>query len=199
MPIDENHPLNGQSPYAATKIGADQIAMSYFQSFNMPISIIRPFNTYGPRQSARAVIPTIISQILNNNYEISLGNIHTTRDFNFISDTVGGFISALDDSNSIGKILNIGSNYEVSIEHTVKIIAKIMNKDIKIINDKQRLRPNTSEVERLWCDNKLALSTLNWKPEYIGLRGFEKGLKKTIEWFSDENNLRSYKSNIYNY
>jgi NAD dependent epimerase/dehydratase len=199
VPIDENHPLNGQSPYAATKIGADQIAMSYFQSFNMPISIIRPFNTYGPRQSARAVIPTIISQILNNNYEISLGNIHTTRDFNFISDTVGGFISALDDSNSIGKILNIGSNYEVSIEHTVKIIAKIMNKDIKIINDKQRLRPNTSEVERLWCDNKLALSTLNWKPEYIGLRGFEKGLKKTIEWFSDENNLRSYKSNIYNY
>jgi len=199
VPINEEHPLNGQSPYSATKIGADQLAMSFFNSFDLPVSIIRPFNTYGPRQSARAVIPTIISQILNNIDEISLGDISTTRDFNYVSDTVNAFISALDCPESIGKVINIGSNFEVSIKDTVEIIANILNKNIKITIDNERVRPENSEVDRLWCDNKRALSILNWKPEFAGLDGFKEGLKKTIDWFSDEKNLVNYKSNIYNF
>ncbi len=198
VPITEDHPLQGQSPYSASKIGADQIAMSYFLSFCTPVAILRPFNTYGPRQSARAVIPTIITQIANGSREIKLGSVHPTRDFNYVVDTVAGFIAALDSEKSIGEVINIGSDFEVTIGDTARYIAEIMGVEINIISDEQRLRPENSEVERLWAANAKALEVLDWQPQYGGLDGFRRGLAETIDWFSELSHLASYKSDIYN-
>ncbi|MBM9501941.1 SDR family oxidoreductase [Leptospira sp. 201903071] len=198
VPITEDHPLQGQSPYSASKIGADQIAISFFNSFNTPVSIIRPFNTYGPRQSARAVIPTIITQIASGNKKIKLGSIHPTRDFNFVKDTVNGFISALKSDKSIGQVINLGSNYEISIGETVKAIAEVMKAEVEIETEDQRLRPEKSEVERLWASNHKAELLLGWKPSYGGIDGFKKGLSETVEWFLEPSNLALYKANLYN-
>lgn len=198
VPISEDHPLQGQSPYSATKIAADQLAYSFFSSFNLPITIIRPFNTYGPRQSARAIIPTIITQIASGSRQLRLGSTYPTRDFNYVDDTVNGFIAAIDSSNSIGEVINIGSNYEISIGDTAKLIARIMSVNIELITHRDRLRPEGSEVERLWADNKKASHLLNWSPVYGGLEGFKRGLEKTINWFADPENLKQYKTDIYN-
>ncbi|SFL45083.1 dTDP-glucose 4,6-dehydratase [Pelosinus propionicus DSM 13327] len=198
VPITEEHPLQGQSPYSATKIGADQLAMSFYQSFSMPISIIRPFNTYGPRQSARAIIPTVITQIACGKREIKLGALHPTRDFNYVADTVRGFISMAQSKASIGEVINIGSNYEISIGETVNLIAEVMGEKIDIVTDEARMRPVNSEVERLWADNTKAKKLLNWEPLYGNKEGFKKGLAETIAWFTNKDNLKNYKSDIYN-
>jgi len=198
VPITEEHPLQGQSPYSASKIGADQIAMSYHLSFGTPVTTIRPFNTYGPRQSARAVIPTIITQIANGAREIKLGSIHPTRDFNYVDDTVAGFMATLNSERGIGEVINLGSNFEVSIGDTAKYIAKIMGVEVDILSDKQRLRPRKSEVDRLWAGNMKALEVLGWQPKYSGLDGFQRGLDETIKWFSETMHLDLYKSDIYN-
>ncbi|WP_061215967.1 NAD-dependent 4,6-dehydratase LegB [Leptospira santarosai] len=198
VPITEEHPLQGQSPYSASKIGADQIAMSFYSSFGIPVSVIRPFNTYGPRQSARAVIPTIITQIAKGNQKIKLGAVHPTRDFNFVKDTVSGFIAALNSDPAVGQVINLGSNYEITIGDTVKTIAELMKANIEIESDDQRLRPEKSEVERLWASNEKAKRLLNWEPSYGGLEGFRNGLIETIEWFMDPKNLFQYKTDIYN-
>ena len=194
VPITENHPLKGQSPYSATKIAADQISLSYFYSFKLPVTICRPFNTYGPRQSLRAVIPTIITQILNNNYSINLGDLTTTRDFNYIEDTVNGFVASMLSKKNLGEVTNIGSNFEISIEDTVKMIASIFDVEINIFKDSKRVRPKRSEVQRLWADNSKALDMLNWKPSYGGLNGFKKGVIETIKWFKNKDNLKLYKN-----
>jgi dTDP-glucose 4,6-dehydratase len=198
VPITEQHPLQGQSPYSASKIGADQIAMSFYHSFNMPVSIIRPFNTYGPRQSARAVIPAIISQIASGNEQIKLGALSPTRDFNYVSDTVRGFIAVAESEKSIGEVINIGSNFEISIGDTVKQIAEIMNCNLKVETEEERIRPENSEVNRLWADNTKAKELLGWEPLYGGREGFKRGLKETIEWFADPRNLSAYKADRYN-
>ena len=198
VPITEEHPLQGQSPYSASKIGADQIAMSFYSSFDVPISIIRPFNTYGPRQSARAIIPTVITQIASGKKKINLGALHPTRDFNYIKDIVNGFIAVMNSDHAIGEVVNIGSNYEISIGETVNLIADIMNKNIEIESEQMRLRPEKSEVERLWADNSKAKRLLEWTPLYAGKEGFKRGLTETISWFTEPNNLKGYKSNIYN-
>jgi NAD dependent epimerase/dehydratase len=198
VPITESHPLQGQSPYSATKIAADQLAYSFYRSFQLPVVIARPFNTYGPRQSARAVIPTVISQIANGKKIIKLGSIEPTRDFNYIKDTVSGFIKILDSEDGKGEVVNIGSNYEISIGDTVKIIAEIMGVEIEIVTDRQRLRPKKSEVQRLWADNTKAYKLFGWFPQYAGIEGLKKGLSETIEWFMDPNNLTIYKVDSYN-
>lgn len=198
VPINEEHPLQGQSPYSASKIGADQMALSFYRSFDTPVSIIRPFNTYGPRQSARAVIPTIITQLASGNKKIKLGAIHPTRDFNYVKDTVNGFISVMNHQASIGEVINIGSNYEVSIGETVELIAEVMGKDIEIETDEVRLRPEKSEVERLWADNQKAKELIGWEPLYGGKDGFKQGLKETADWFMDKRNLSQYKADVYN-
>lgn len=198
VPITEKHPLNAQSPYAASKIGADQLAMSFYSSFQLPVSIIRPFNTYGPRQSARAVIPSIISQIANNKLKIKLGSTHPTRDFSFVEDTISGFKCALNCKDSIGEVINLGSNFEISIRDTVTSISEIMKCKVEIITDEQRKRPKLSEVERLFASNEKAKLLLNWEPKYAGKDGFKKGLLKTIEWFLIKDNLANYNAEIYN-
>jgi len=198
VPIDENHPLQGQSPYSASKIGADHIAMSFYKSFETPVSIVRPFNTYGPRQSARAVIPTIITQIASGRREIKLGSLHPTRDFNYILDTVRGFIAVAASDKTIGEVVNIGSDFEVTIGDTAEMIAETMGVSIEIKTDDQRFRPEKSEVERLWADNTKATQLTGWKPEYRGRSGFKSGLAKTVDWFGDPNNLGRYKSGVYN-
>mgnify|MGYP000934298393 FL=1 len=198
VPIDEEHPLQGQSPYSATKIGADQIALSFYRSFDTPVSIIRPFNTYGPRQSARAVIPAIITQIAAGQRELRLGSLHPTRDFSYVNDTVKGFIAVAESENSLGEVINIGSNYEVSIGDLVQTITAIMKADIQINTDDNRIRPEKSEVERLWADNKKAAHLTGWQPEYAGMEGLKRGLQETIDWFSDPNNLKRYKTGVYN-
>lgn len=198
VPINEDHPLQGQSPYSASKIGADQMALSFYKSFDTPVSIIRPFNTYGPRQSARAVIPTIISQLAAGKTTIKLGAISPTRDFNYVKDTVNGFISVMNSDKSNGEVINIGSNYEVSIGETAEMIADIMNVNLTIETDEQRLRPEKSEVERLWADNQKAKDLLGWEPRYGGKEGFRRGLEETIEWFTNPANLASYKTDVYN-
>lgn len=198
VPITEEHPLQGQSPYSASKIGADQMAKSFYSSFGTPVSIIRPFNTYGPRQSARAVIPTIITQIASGQRQIRLGSLHPTRDFNYVQDTVSGFIAVTQSEKSVGEVINIGSNYEVSIGQTAYLIAELMGKDIEIISDDQRIRPDKSEVERLWADNTKAKTLLGWEPTYGGVDGLKRGFSETIEWFTKPANLRQYKTGIYN-
>ena len=192
IPIDEMHPLLGQSPYAASKIAADQIALSYFSSFNLPIKIVRPFNTYGPRQSLRAIIPTIISQILKKKDYIKLGNLSPTRDFLFVKDTCNGFLEILKSDKFFGETVNIGLNSEVSIKDLAEKILKIMNSNISIKKESARIRPSKSEVDRLCCDNKKILTQTSWKPSY----NLEKGLKETIDWFKKFNDLN--KSDIYN-
>lgn len=192
VPIDEDHPMVGQSPYSASKIGADQLAISYHRSFDMPVTIARPFNTYGPRQSARAIIPTIITQILNGQKEIKLGNLSPTRDFNYVKDTANGFISLAESKKTIGEITNIGSNFEISMQDTVDLIVKLTGEDVKIVTDQERVRPDKSEVDRLYCDNTKIKELTSWKPEY----SLEEGLKETIDWFAD--NMEFYKPEIYN-
>ena len=198
VPITEEHPLQGQSPYSASKIGADQIAMSFYHSFNTPVSIVRPFNTYGPRQSARGVIPTVITQIASGTRKIKLGSLHPTRDFNYVKDTVNGFIAVAESDQTIGEVINIGSNYEISIGETVKIIAGIMNANIEIESDSQRIRPENSEVERLWADNSKAKKLTGWAPAYGGVEGLKRGLKETVAWFTNPEHLRQYKPGEYN-
>ncbi len=198
VPITEEHPLQGQSPYAASKIGADQIALSYYRSFGVPIAVIRPFNTYGPRQSARAVIPTIITQINNGKKSIHLGALHPTRDFNYVEDVVRGFLAVAECDKAVGEVFNIGSNFEISIGETAKIVQFLMKKKVKIVSQKQRLRPDKSEVERLWADNRKAVNILKWEPDYGGREGFIAGLEKTINWFTNPVYLKMYKSDVYN-
>ena len=198
VPITELHPLEGQSPYSASKIGADQLAMSFYRSFSTPVAILRPFNTYGPRQSARAVIPTIITQIARGQRAIKLGALHPTRDFNFVLDTVSGFLAALNSQSCIGEVINLGSNYEISIGDTAITIAELMGAEIDITGDQQRTRPEKSEVGRLWACNKKAQALLGWTPQYAGLNGFRLGLQQTIDWFNDPTNLSVYKADIYN-
>jgi len=194
VPIDEKHPLQPQSPYSASKIGADAMAMSFYNAFELPVTIARPFNTYGPRQSARAVIPTIILQIANGVQEIKIGNISPTRDFNYVLDTCKGLLELAECPDSIGQTINIGSNFEISVGDTLDLIKKLMNSDVKFITETVRLRPNKSEVFRLWCDNSLISKLTTFKPEF----SIEAGLKETIDWFLDPTNLSKYKSDIYN-
>lgn len=193
VPITEDHPLQGQSPYSASKIGADQIAMSFYKSFGTPVTIIRPFNTYGPRQSTRAIIPTIITQLSQGKTKIKLGALHPIRDFVFVEDTVNGFIEISNSKATLGEVINIGSNYEISIGDISSLIAEIMNLKIEILTDKVRLRPDRSEVDRLWCENSKAKKLTNWQPLYAGENGLKEGLKKTIEWFTIPENLQQYK------
>lgn len=198
VPITEDHPLQGQSPYSATKIAADQLAYSFYASFGLPVVIVRPFNTYGPRQSARAVIPTIITQIANGQRQIKLGAVSPTRDFNYVADTVAGFIAALESDNGVGEVINLGSNFEISIGDTAHAIAEVMGTSIEITTDEQRLRPEKSEVERLWASNTKALELLGWVPKYGRREGFLRGLTETITWFRESQNLSAYKADIYN-
>ncbi len=198
VPITEVHPLQGQSPYSATKIASDQLAYSFYASFGLPVVIVRPFNTYGPRQSARAVIPTIITQIASGQRQIKLGAVSPTRDFNYVQDTVNGFIAALDSENGVGEAINFGSNFEISIGDTAQLIAEIMDVEIEIITDEVRFRPSCSEVERLWADNSKAKLLFGWQPAYAGREGFKRGLRETADWFEDSVNLADYKIDRYN-
>lgn len=192
VPIDEEHPLQGQSPYSASKIGADKIVESFHRSFHLPVATIRPFNTYGPRQSARAVIPTIISQILAGRQSIKLGALSPTRDFNYVKDTVEGFVRMAEVDESIGQVINVGTNSEISIGELANKIIELTGKKVKIEWDENRLRPQKSEVNRLWCDNTKAKEILHWQPQYT----LEEGLRETIQWV--ENNLHYFKTDIYN-
>lgn len=194
VPIDEKHPLQPQSPYSASKIGADAMAMSFFNAFNLPLTVARPFNTYGPRQSARAVIPTIITQIAGGKKEIRLGDVTPTRDFNYVEDTCRGFIALANCDAAVGKTVNIGSNYEISVGDTLNLIKELMHSDVRFITDEQRIRPEKSEVFRLWCDNSLIEQLTGFKPQ-VDIR---EGLKRTIDWFTAGENLKKYKSDIYN-
>lgn len=198
VPITEAHPLQGQSPYSATKIGADQIAQSFFLSFGTPVTTVRPFNTYGPRQSARAVIPTIITQIAAGMSEIRLGATHPTRDFNYVRDTVRGFVALAEADAAVGEVVNLASNYEISILDTATLIAEAMSREVRFVSDDQRLRPAASEVERLWGDNVKARALSGWAPEFGDRGGFRRGLEETIAWFADPANLRRYKAGQYN-
>ncbi|TDF81187.1 NAD-dependent 4,6-dehydratase LegB [Pseudomonas sp. H9] len=194
VPIDEKHPLQAQSPYSASKIGADAMAMSFFNAFNLPLTIARPFNTYGPRQSARAVIPTIITQIASGMKQIKLGDVSPTRDFNYVLDTCRGFLALANCEEAIGQTVNIGSNYEISVGDTLNLIKEIMGSDVEFLQDDQRLRPEKSEVFRLWCDNSKIQGLTGFKPDY----SIRHGLEKTIEWLVRPENLSKYKADIYN-
>ena len=197
-PIDELHPLNAQSPYAASKIAADQLCLSYNKSFNLPVTIIRPFNTFGPRQSLRAAIPTMITQVIINEKEINLGNLISKRDFSYVDDTVMGFVSCLSNKKCIGEVINLGSGYDFSMQEVLLIIEDILNKKLKVNVDQKRIRPEKSEVNHLLSNNTKAKKLLNWEPQFKGKKGFEEGIRKTIEWFGKKENLSLYKSNIYN-
>ncbi len=192
VPITEEHPMVGQSPYSASKIGADQMALSYYKSFNLPVKIVRPFNTYGPRQSARAIIPTVISQLLDDKTALKLGNLTPTRDLTFVKDTVAGFMAIAEAEGLFGEITNIGMKDEISIGDLVTLIAQLMNKEIEIIQDSERVRPEKSEVERLFCCNDKIIQSTSWKPQY----SLKQGLTETIEWMKKYQHL--YKSDIYN-
>lgn len=194
VPIDEQHPKQPQSPYSASKIGADAIAKSFYNAFNLPVVIARPFNTYGPRQSARAIIPTIITQIAGGMKEIHVGDLTPTRDFNYVADTCRGFIALAEAKDIEGEEINIASNYEVSMHDTLMLIKKLMNSDVEFAVDKERLRPANSEVFRLWGDNSKIKELTGWAPEY----DLERGLKATIDWFTRPENLAKYKYDVYN-
>lgn len=191
-PIDESHPLVGQSPYSASKIGADHIAISYFNSFQLPIKIVRPFNTFGPRQSARAIIPTAISQILDGAKELKLGNLLPTRDLTYVEDTCRGFLAIYESSKLFGEVTNVGMNEEISIGDLITKITEIMNVSINIVQEKKRIRPHNSEVDQLHCDNTKIINITNWKPAFDII----KGLKSTIEWMETHRNY--YKPSEYN-
>ena len=192
VPIDEKHPMVGQSPYSATKIAADQLSLSYHKSFGLPVKIVRPFNTYGPRQSARAIIPTIITQILSGKKEINLGNVSPRRDLTYVQDVASGFLAIAQSKKLFGEITNIGTNSEISINELAETISSLVNKKIKIVKDRYRIRPEQSEVERLRCDNTKIKKETNWRPQY----DLKRGLKETIQWF--KRNLARYKTGIYN-
>lgn len=194
VPIDEKHPLQPQSPYSASKIAADAMAMSFFNAFELPLTIARPFNTYGPRQSARAVIPTIISQIAAGKKQIQLGDVSPTRDFNYVEDTCRGFIALAESDNTVGETVNIGSNFEISVGDTLNLIKRIMASDVEFLLDQQRLRPEKSEVNRLWCDNAKLKALTGFTPQVP----LEEGLRRTVAWFSEAGNLKKYKTDIYN-
>lgn len=198
VPITEEHPVNAQSPYAATKAGADQMALSFQRSFDMPVSVLRPFNTYGPRQSARAVIPTIVGQIANGARKLSLGALTPTRDFTFVTDTAQGFIQAMNCEATIGEVTNIGSNFEISIGDTVELIAEAMGVQVEVTEDPNRIRPVSSEVERLFAGTEKAQRLFNWAPKFSGRDGFVRGLAETAEWFQNPANLARYKTDSYN-
>ncbi len=198
VPMNEDHPLQGQSPYSASKIAADQLAYSFYSSFDLPVVIARPFNTYGPRQSARAIIPTIITQIASGQHRISLGSLSPTRDFSFVDDTVAGFISALMSEKAVGEVVNFGSNFEISIGRLAELIAEVMNVEIEILTNDLRMRPINSEVERLWADNSKAYKLFNWQPQYDGIEGLRRGLRQTSDWFTKPENLVCYKTTDYN-
>jgi dTDP-glucose 4,6-dehydratase len=197
VPIDEKHPLNAQSPYAATKVGADQMALAFQRSFSLPVAVIRPFNTFGPRQSARAVLPTIITQIAAGKNEIRLGNLTATRDFCYVRDTVAGFLAVLESERAVGEVINIGSDFEVSIGDAAQMIVDLMGRQVPIRVDEQRLRPTASEVERLWAATAKARSLTNWAPQYSGREGFRRGLQETIAWFSEPRHLERYDAGRY--
>jgi len=194
VPIDENHPLVGQSPYSASKIGADQLAISYYRSFNLPMKLVRPFNTFGPRQSARAIIPTIISQILNGKTEIQLGSLTPTRDLTFVKDTCSGFDEIYKSDSLFGEVTNIGINSEISMGDLAQLIANTMNIQLTIKSSEERIRPKNSEVERLFCDNTKLLKHTSWKPNYT----LEQGIGLVLEWMKNPDNLNYFKSDIYN-
>jgi len=194
VPIDEKHPLQPQSPYSASKIAADAMAMSFYNAFNLPVTVARPFNTYGPRQSARAVIPTIITQIANGIKEIKLGDTSPTRDFNYVEDICRGFLAIAENDKTIGETINIGSNFEISVGGTFDLIKELMKSDVKLVTDKERIRPEKSEVFRLCCDNSKIQNLTGFKPQ-VDIR---EGLQRTIDWFTNPNNLIHYKSEIYN-
>jgi len=198
VPITEDHPLQGQSPYSASKIGADAIALSFHAAFDLPVTVLRPFNTYGPRQSARAVIPTVITQIAAGERNLKLGAIHPTRDFTYVGDTARGFMEAAACDDIVGTVVNIGSGFEISIGDTVHLIAEAMGVNVEILTDNQRLRPEASEVERLFAGTEKAQRLMQWQPEFGGREGFKRGLEKTIEWFKDPANLSMYKWQRYN-
>lgn len=198
VPINENHPLQGQSPYSASKIAADQLAFSYFSSFDLPVVTVRPFNTYGPRQSARAVIPTVITQILSGSPNLQIGSLTPTRDFSFVDDTVSGIIAALEGVGGLGEVFNLGSNFEVSIGATINFLKEIMSSEIEIVSNELRMRPSKSEVERLWSDNSKARNEFAWDPKFTDESGFRSGLEKTVDWFTNPGNFARYKSGIYN-
>jgi NAD dependent epimerase/dehydratase len=194
VPITEDHPVNPQSPYAATKSGADFLALSFFRSFGSPVVVVRPFNTYGPRQSARAIIPTIITQVLSGQKTIRLGSLTPTRDLNFVRDTVRGFIRAAETDGILGQVFNLGTNHEISVGNLAGTIAKIMNTTVEIVSETERTRPENSEVDRLLADNTKALELLHWAPEYT----LQTGLEETVAWFSRKETMNMYKANIYN-
>ncbi|MDE3740192.1 NAD-dependent 4,6-dehydratase LegB [Pseudomonas resinovorans] len=194
VPIDEKHPLQAQSPYSASKIGADAMAMSFFNAFDLPLTIARPFNTYGPRQSARAVIPTIITQIASGKKQIKLGDVTPTRDFNYVADTCRGFLELARCEKAIGETVNIGSNYEISVGDTLNLIRELMGSDVEFLTDDQRIRPEKSEVFRLLCDNTKIRSLTGFRPQY----SIRQGLQETINWLSRPENLDKYKADIYN-
>jgi len=198
VPINEDHPLQGQSPYSASKIGADQIALSYHRAFGTPVSVLRPFNTYGPRQSARAVIPTVITQVLSGKNTVKLGSTTPTRDFSYVDDTVAAFLAMANSNVAIGEVINVGTNFEISIGDTVALIGDIMDVNVQVETDDQRLRPENSEVQRLWASNAKAKALLGWQPEYNGRDGFRRGLEKTISWFSETGRLDLYKADLFN-
>jgi len=197
VPITEEHPLVGQSPYSASKISADQVAVSYYKSFETPVSIVRPFNTYGPKQSARAVIPTIITQIASGKREITLGALNPTRDLTYVSDTVQGFIAIAQSDNVNGEAINLGTGYEISIGDLASMIAEIMGVSIKIKSNQERIRPENSEVERLLSDNSKSKRLTGWEPEFFGVEGLRNGLEQTIRWFKEPANLARYNPNDY--
>lgn len=194
VPIDEQHPMQPQSPYSASKIAADAMAMSFYNAFGLPVTIARPFNTYGPRQSARAVIPTIITQIASGMKQIKLGDVTPTRDFNYVEDTCRGFLALAESDATIGKTVNIGSNYEISVGDTLNLIRELMGSDVEFMVDDARVRPGKSEVFRLWCDNGLISSLTGFKPA-VDIR---EGLQRTIDWLRQPENLKKYKAEIYN-
>lgn len=197
VPITEEHPLQPQSPYSATKIGADQLALSYFRSFGSPVTIVRPFNTYGPRQSPRAVIPATIMQVASGLSAIKLGSLHPTRDFNYATDTARGFLAAAEAEQVNGEVINIGSNFEISIGDTVKLIAEVMNVEITVETDHSRIRPEASEVDRLWADNSKARRLLGWEPEFAGKEGFRRGVQLTVDWFVKTGQAERAKALVY--
>jgi NAD dependent epimerase/dehydratase len=197
-PIDEEHPLQAQSPYAASKIGADQMALSFYRAFGTPVVVLRPFNTFGPRQSARAVIPTIIAQIASGAKKVKLGSLHPTRDFSFVTDTAEGFMRAAVAESAIGETINTGSGFEISIGDTAKLIADLMQAKIEVVHADERVRPPASEVERLRAGIAKAERLLGWKPAFAGRDGFSRGLEQTIAWFRDPDRLKDYKAERYN-
>lgn len=197
VPMSEEHPLQGQSPYSASKIAADQMVNSFHTSFGLPTMTVRPFNTYGPRQSARAVIPTIISQLAAGKRRVALGALSPTRDFTFVPDTVSGFVAALTSEEGLGEVINLGAGFEVSIAETFRVIAEVMGVDAEVVSESERHRPADSEVERLFSDNSKARRLLGWEPEYAGMEGFSRGLAETAEWFTQPANLARYRTDAY--